>query len=254
METAFTSRPLAIRLILALNLALTLLLLAAPPVRANSAEAPGVIVIVSNPPQDLKLYLKFEGSELPPIELDKNQVAWEAQYRFYYNMIGVDRPALDSAVLVAEFGGMTAEYPIQQALLGRYNNILTFNPRSGASPSGQTAARSVTLVSLRVGLTLLIEGLIFFLFGYRQRRSWLAFLIINLVTQGALNIALNQSFTGSYLILALLVFEILVLLVELIAFALAVREHGRLRVLGYVLLANIASLLLGGFLITNLPV
>ncbi len=231
-------------------LCLSLIFLAAvPAVNANSAQPPGLIVIVDNPPDDLTLSLQFgeDGSEIE--ESSRVQTAWEAQYRFYH--ISSD---LDHVVLIASSGGNTSEYPIPEALVHRYETVLTFNYAKGTITDGQTLARIFTLVSLRVVLTLLIEGLIFFLFGYRHKRSWIAFIVINLITQGALNLALNQSFTNSYLIFALVFYEFIVIVAELIAFGLIVKEHRTRRTVGYVLLANIASLFLGGFLLTCLPV
>ena len=36
-------------------------------------------------------------------------------------------------------------------------------------------------------MTLLIEGALFFAFGFRKKLSWVLFIIINLITQGLLN-------------------------------------------------------------------
>ena len=95
----------------------------------------------------------------------------------------------------------------------------------------------------------------FYLFGYRRKESWLIFLIINLLTQGVLNIWLNGSFTplDSYIIFSLVFGEILVLIIEMIAFLILVKEHHRLRIALYVIIANLLSLIAGGYLITVLP-
>jgi len=225
-----------------------------PAVSANSAKPPGLIVIVDNPPDDLTLSLRFGESESETAELSKVQTAWEAQYRFFYGESAVQKSELVHVSLIASSGGHTTAYPIPEGMLDRYNTIMTFDYNKGTIKSGQTFGRMFTLVSLRVVLTLLIEGLIFFLFGYRRKRSWIAFIGINLFTQGALNFALNQSFTGSYLLFALVLYEIVIIIAELIAFGLIVTEHRKRRTVGYVLLANIASLFLGGFLLTHLPV
>jgi hypothetical protein len=105
-------------------------------------------------------------------------------------------------------------------------------------------------------LTLIIEGIVFFLFGYRRKRSWLVFIIVNLVTQGILNIWLagNYSPLNNYLIFSLIGGEIVVFIVEIIAFLILVKEHGRLRTASFVVLANLLSLIAGGYLITVLPV
>ena len=225
-----------------------------PAVYANSAEPPGLVVIVDNPPDDLTLSLRFGESAPETVELSKTQTAWEAQYRFFYGAAAVQKSELVHVSLIASSGGHTSAYPIPEGMLNRYNTIMTFDFNKGTIQNGQTFGRIFTLVSLRVVLTLLIEGLIFFLFRYRRKRSWIAFIVINLITQGALNLALNQSFTNSYLIFALVLYEIGVIVAELIAFGLIVTEYRRRRTVLYVMLANIASLFLGGFLLTRLPV
>ena len=78
-----------------------------------------------------------------------------------------------------------------------------------------------------MALTLLLEGALFWLFGYRLRRSWLVFLLANLITQGAVNVCVHLLVpvaTSAYNTLVLGMFlytplEIGVLLVEMLAFA-----------------------------------
>jgi len=108
---------------------------------------------------------------------------------------------------------------------------------------------------MRVIFTLLIEGCIFWLFGFRSKKSWMLFLVINLVTQGALNLWLDSfAITQSYLIIALFIGEIPVFIAETAVFSIAAKEHKVLRRIVYTLFANTASLVAGGFLITLLPV
>jgi len=229
-----------------------LLIITTQTVYANSAEPPGLIMIVDSPPDDLTVSLKFEDGSV--VELDKTKTAWEAQYRFIYGMITRSVTSLESATLIAAWDDTGFECALLGSMLNRYNNILTLDIRSQTVSNGQTFARSAALVSMRVVLTLIIEGIIFLAFQYRQKRSWLAFLIVNLITQGILNVALNQSFTNSYLILALVFYEILVFIAEAVALTAIIKEHKKGRTLGYVLAANLCSLVLGGFLISYLPV
>ncbi len=232
------------------------LTLFSPTVFANAAEPPRLIVIVSSPPDDLTLSLKFDdGSEQNGAKLQKVQRAWEAQYNFFNSMLKQTQPSLENVTLVATSCGKTFEYVLSKSMFEKlFNNILTLDFEKQTISDGQTFMRTMTLVSMRVALTLVIEGLIFFAFCYRNKRSWIAFFVINLITQGGLNIALNSSFSDSYLIIALVFYEILIFIVEAIAFAVVVKEHRIRRALLYVLVANFASLLLGGFLISNLPI
>lgn len=81
------------------------------------------------------------------------------------------------------------------------------------------------------------------------------FLIINLITQGALNIWLNSNGPiMTYGMFVLIFGKIFVFAAEIITFLFFVKEHERSRKVIYVLTANLASLFLGGYLITVLPV
>jgi hypothetical protein len=57
-----------------------------------------------------------------------------------------------------------------------------------------------------------------------------------------------------YLIISLLFGEILVFLAELIAFPILVKEHKTFRIVACIFLANVVSLIAGGYIITVLPV
>ena len=96
--------------------------------------------------------------------------------------------------------------------------------------------------------TLIIEGLVFLLFGFLSRRSWVVFLCVNVITQIALHLvcaALNVSgmdmafFWMFYLFL--LVPELVIWGVEAAAYAVLLPEHSRGRRVGYAFTANILS-------------
>lgn len=97
--------------------------------------------------------------------------------------------------------------------------------------------------------TLLIEGLILFLFRYRQRRSWAVFGIANLATQGALAVALSveavQHGVGWGFMSLFLMAEGAILVVEAIAYVLLWKERNKEWALSYALAANTASALIG---------
>jgi hypothetical protein len=105
-------------------------------------------------------------------------------------------------------------------------------------------------------LTLLIEGIVFWLFRFKQKRSWIMFFAINLITQGALNTWLNSggSPMPSYLIFSLIVGEFFVFITEMIALPILIKEHKKSYILAYAFLANLISLIVGGYIITVLPV
>ena len=82
------------------------------------------------------------------------------------------------------------------------------------------------------------------------------FLAINLVTQGVLNIFLNSrgSLMPSYLIFSLIIGEVFVFAAEMIAFPIFIEEHKKSRILIYVFIANLINLIVGGYIISVLPV
>ena len=73
--------------------------------------------------------------------------------------------------------------PIDPEGFSRYNNLVTLDVAGKRLLYGQPWWRQPLLIFLRVSLTLVLEGLVFLIFGYRQKRSWLVFLLVNLVTQ-----------------------------------------------------------------------
>ena len=97
--------------------------------------------------------------------------------------------------------------------------------------------------------TLIIEGILLWLFGFRAKRDWLVFLMVNLVTQAGLHlwIAADLVSIGDSALqyLVLLVAEVPILLVELAAYVFLLKEHSRLRRAAYAACANIASYALG---------
>ena len=100
--------------------------------------------------------------------------------------------------------------------------------------------------------TLIIEGLVFWLFGFRQRRSWLVFLAVNVATQTVMHLifAWNIPIAGSHPLYYALLFvpsEVVICMVESAAYALLLTEHDRPRRVKYAVLANITSAVLGYF-------
>ena len=97
--------------------------------------------------------------------------------------------------------------------------------------------------------TLLIEGVLLLAFGYRSRRSLLVFLLVNLVTQGgfALYLAvtvLNHGVSG-WSLLFYLPIELIIMVVELLAYRRLLTEKSRGRAVGYAVAANVCSAVVG---------
>jgi hypothetical protein len=216
-------------------------------VSANSAEPPALVILVSNPPKDLSIVLISNEMQLKALA---RRVAWEGYYAFYKRDLKSGGEYRFKVITNGESFECTLGAPLEG-----YNNVFMLDVSNGKLTPGTYPLRSALLVSIRVLLTLLTEGIIFFLFGFRQRRSWLVFLAINLVTQGVLNIWLNSggSLMPSYLIFSLIIGEFFVFLTEMIALPIFIREK-RLRALLHAVVANLVSLFVGGYIISVLPV
>ncbi len=222
-------------------LLLLLMTALAVPGMANSAEPPSIEIIVANAPQDL--VLSIDNSE------GDRKDEGNASYFFFYRM---DLQSGEKTLKVS-LKGESFEIPF--VITETYNNVFTLDLNSRDLTRGKSFLMSLPTVSLRVVSTLILEGIIFFLFGFRSKLSWILFLIINLITQGILNLWLSGMYSplDSYIIFSLIGGEVVVIFVELIAFGLLLNEHGKGRRVLYVLTANLLSLVAGGYLIIVLP-
>lgn len=100
--------------------------------------------------------------------------------------------------------------------------------------------------------TLLFEGLVLWLFRFREKRTWLIFLAVNLVTQVGLHLLCGSVLAVSgdhplYYVLTLLLPELVIWAAECAAFALLLREHSIFRRWSAALCANLVSFALGFF-------
>lgn len=220
---------------------------------ANSAEPPSLTFIVSFPPDDLLLSIRFaDGSTTDAVPFRENK-AWESYYHFYHWMDAPIGQMLDGATLIVQSSELSFECLLPETTFRQYNNLLTLNIKNQSIAIGQSLARLLLLFSMRMIFTLLIEGAIFFAFGYRKKTSWITFIVINFITQGALNALLNGPNLGSYWIIGFVFYEIIIVIIEAIAFSSILKEQPR-RAVVYALTANIASLVLGGMMISALPI
>lgn len=215
---------------------------------ANSAEPPSLIILVNNPPDDLSIIMT---SNEQHYFATVSQTAWEGYYKFYAHDMNVNT---QYSFLVTT-GGKSFKCSLDSTLDG-YNNIFSLDLSEQLLLPGTYPLRSVILVFLRLIITLIIEGFIFWLFQFRSKRSWLVFLIINIITQGVLNICLSgeAKLFSSYLILGLIICEFFVLVAEMVLFYHLINEHEKSFILIYVFTANLVSLIAGGYLLTLLPV
>lgn len=213
---------------------------------ANSAQPPSIIVIVPNCPESLEVTAKTENGTIPGNKVDKFLEVYFAFYPYELNNA-------TSHVLHVANGDVSFDVPVVMTQ-GKYNTIYTLDLKNKTVVEGKLPFRDFFFAGLRLSATLLLEGAVFLLAGFRERKTWAAFFGINLLTQGALNVWLSGMLPlQSYGIMILVFGEFFVFLSELLLFGIVVSEHRRRRVLGTTFLANAVSLVLGGLLISWLP-
>lgn len=217
---------------------------------ANAAEPPIIIILIPDAGLDVVATLKSNDILLNGEVREKK---FETYVRFYRHGIEDNQTLLKSVVFAfnTNEGEIIVEYKLENM---NYNQLYTLNIENQTLTEGKSLSRDLSLIGMRFGLTLLIEGLVFFLMGYRQTRTWILFFIVNLVTQGTLNYSITMSWTdNAYVLLGFVVLEMFILVIEWIALLLTVKEGKKLKLWLTITLANILSAFLGGYLILNFP-
>lgn len=223
-----------------------------PVVYANAAEPPSFTVFSENSPEDMEIYVCYEdGTEENALGIyGKEHRAWESVY--WINTYIDYKPVRDYHIV-------SSEKDFYISVPENYSSVINLDFENETFTDGMPLHRSVILVILRVLITLLTEcAVYFFIVRYRQRRSYIAIIIINLVTQGAVNIMINGGsiiYHGGYF-LEYIILEALVFITEMCVIPIAVREGERHRIsraAGGAFLANLVSLVVGGIILTRLP-
>ena len=221
-------------------------LLVGLPVWGNAAEPPSVLIIVPGAPDELVVSM---GQGETYLEGERRDKVFESYFLFFHQET-VDLSELKIDAKSADYEISIAIGDVEQ----KYRNVYTLDLEDVSLIEGKDPVRSALYTSMRVVLTLIIEGLVFLIFRFREKRSWIIFLAINLISQGGLNLWINTVVYDDYsLLFGLVFFEFIILIVELIGFLALLREHSRWRIALYVILANILSLIAGGYIISILP-
>ena len=258
------------RLIWKFVLVCCLTVLLALPVFANSAEPPCLTIVVVNAPDDLELALEDANyEEAYQLSKQKSVRGWETYFRFRYSHVtfpgkeSADDVDLSKLRLAVTTGGNTTLLDLPDQTFAHYNNVLLLDlselkqfpdafPSQYMLRSELYAGRMVLIIGMRVILTLLIEGILFWAFGYRQKHSWCVFLCFNAMTQLALNLILGGATMDSYILFGYYLLEAAIVVFEALAYWNTLKEK-RGRSIPYAMCANAASLVIGALMIENLP-
>lgn len=217
---------------------------------ANAAEPASVIIIIPGAPSDIVLQPVEElaSDDAYSDEITKIVRPHEVQFSIYRDYF----KKTQSVDFMLSYGETNFNITVDSN--GKHLQFFTLDLNGQRLTRDLNPVRVAVIIGLRVAITLLIEGAILYAFGFRERRTWLIFLLINLLTQGFLNIELSRTAFGSgYLLFGLMILEVFILVIELSVFWGIVKEHGWLRRILYPLLANTASLFIGGYLIMHFP-
>ncbi|MBE6614160.1 MAG: hypothetical protein E7631_02510 [Ruminococcaceae bacterium] len=241
------------RTILTFFTAVLLVLLCTLPAFANATEPPCFTILVNGAPEDLQITVVTpEGvrQELHPVKR-----GWESYFSFYYYMDGnyLEREDVISFMLEVSTKGENYAFEIPDDIR-QYNTIFHLDLSAGTLKEAVLAGRNALLVAMRVSITLVTEGMVLWLFGYRTKRTWIVFLAVNLVTQTLLNLSVTGVIPpDGYWWFALIFGEILIFLAEATLFTLLFREKGRPLAALVSLCANGISLAAGAWILSGLP-
>lgn len=233
----------------------------------NSAEPPSLTILVHGGPADLEVSVRVtdtESGQVRETQLELTERPWTRYYLWYdtltpwvlenwYHM----GPEVDVDLVVQGGGGrlvLPLDAPTEHT---GYSRLLTLDLEKGVLLEGEQPFWWVPLkILLRVASTLLLEGAVFWLFGYRAGKSWAAFLVINLITQAFLNAMLMGSQLDAHMALVLLVLfiEPVVFIGELILLCVSVKEKKKWFTAICSVAANLLSLVPGSVMIGLFPV
>ena len=162
---------------------------------ANAAEPPSFIIIVSNPPDGLELSIPSGAPGAEPYVLQKTVKGWESHYRYFYG--GDPDSGSRKDELTVKYGDTQFTIPFAPAK-GRYGVLYTLDVAGRTIAEGEKPLRTPLLIAMRVLLTLAIEGLVFYLFGYREKKELAGVLHREPRHPDRSEPALPRHFTGLY--------------------------------------------------------
>lgn len=228
---------------------LALILMSYTPIcYANSLPPPLYVIIVPNAPYDLELSIETD-DEI--VKADRSYKLFESYFVFRsWNL-----PYSDYYTIKVTTEKTSFEVTVERPPSSSYENIYTLDLKNQTIIQGKSLSRSIILVSMRIILTLSIEGLVFYLFGYRQKRSWITFLVINMLTQVSLNVLIdNFSPILGYYALIIIVAEFIIFMIEAIVYLSVIKERNSFITFLYAFVANFMSLFLGGLVFIIMPI
>lgn len=148
------------------------------------------------------------------------------------------------------------ELDLPDASRGSFSRVWTLDFEAETLTANVSPMRAPIYMLLRVLFTLIIECGFYYLIGYREKRSYIAFIAVNLITQMFVNIAINGGSLDifySYTFLIYIGMELLVFLLEMAVLPLSVKEKKAGWTLLWTFVANNISMVIGGAALLFVP-
>lgn len=219
-------------------------------VYANGAAPPSLTLIVYNAPNDLVISTTDDVYGLIFNDGKIGGFIYRFPYDAYYTVWDGE--------IILKSSSESKSMILPPEAFESYDNYVTLDYKTMELTIGQPAWRVPLIIALRVSFTLIIEGILLFVFDFRKKSDIIAFLIVNIVTQSLLNICIITDSFGSYEMIKIIIIEPLIFIVESIAYCIFLKcpqniKYKKLYKVGYAAAANFASLFVGGFAIYMMP-
>ena len=232
---------------------------------ASTYHPPAITVVTYNAPDDLEIQIEVQkNGERFPVQTECTRRAWELSFQLYRegifrsNTFWGNEKDFAGAVLICQTGGEEHRVPIPQEFLtpGGNRDIMTLDCHSWTLRSGLPAWRGPVTLAVRLLLILAVKALLFLAMNYKQLRSWLSFLGVNLLTQLPVNLSLyNMMWVDDMnLYSAIFVGLLLALLAEILLLVILVQENSKNRTATYATSANLLGVCAFLAALTWLPV
>lgn len=215
---------------------------------ANSAEPPYMVIWSVNAPADTELVITFRDGSTDTVE--KHLRLWEKCYFFYEGEVYEDSVTVKSSKKSFEL-----ELP-DAASGGSFSRVRTLDFEAETLTENVSPLRAPLYMLLRVMFTLILECGFYYLIGYREKRSYIAFITVNLITQTFVNLVINGGSLDifySYTLLIYIGMEALVFITEMTALPITVKEKKAGWTLLWTFAANNISMFIGGVALLFVP-
>jgi hypothetical protein len=227
-------------------MALILTVIVAPLCLASSQEPASITVVVPNAPDDIDITLNTADGKVKGYKVDKFM---ESQFHFYsFNC------RKDTLYTINVSFGNVSEVVKLAITTKPYLNLYELDHKKLETKKGVSKNRVYLYTALRFTLTLLIESFIFYIFGFRKKKSWFIFLLINFIVLGVFNIWISSyAAPDFYMIMILILGAVFVFLVKGVSMVMLIDEKMEMKVFSSAMIASLLSIILIGVMMPYMP-